>query len=316
VITHIDGTVLFNYKQEQLKTSGRVRDWRREPEFVIECNVPVQGDIKIELWDHDSVSADERMCWFWLNTSFVRKPSIVFHKSEIDRAHKDKQCKEFSADFFCEVFFSGDPTKAGQVPRTLRDLLTSTNSFCLDAFKRFLGKEMSSENLLFYLAVEDFRKKRLELIGDDSEDAAKALEYLSGSVVRKYIVQNDVTGRNTPVNLPEPVVDRVMKWCTPPYVGPEPKETQHYHAQSPSAASHGALVAPVSPRGHSPSHSVGSSSLPTREDSVYPRPSADTRTCFDEAQEHIFNLMNSDTFKRFLRSDLFKQYLEDYPFSA
>lgn len=44
------------------------------------------------------------MCQIWINTAFIERNFLVFDKSVIDRACKDKHNRAFDADFKVEVF--------------------------------------------------------------------------------------------------------------------------------------------------------------------------------------------------------------------
>lgn len=67
-------------------------------------NIFVRGDVNIVLWDQDKYSDDDVMCNIWINTAFVERNYLVFDKSAIDRANKDKFHRAFDADFKVEVF--------------------------------------------------------------------------------------------------------------------------------------------------------------------------------------------------------------------
>ncbi len=44
------------------------------------------------------------MCQIWINTAFIERNFLVFDKSVIDRACKDKHNRAFDADFKVEIF--------------------------------------------------------------------------------------------------------------------------------------------------------------------------------------------------------------------
>lgn len=64
----------------------------------------VQGDVKIVFYDWDQFSAPDKMFHFWFNTGFIDDNYLLFHKDVLDRACKDKGCKEFEPEFKIEIF--------------------------------------------------------------------------------------------------------------------------------------------------------------------------------------------------------------------
>lgn len=67
----------------------------------------LEGDVKFTLWDYDLLSADDKMCSFWINTNMIdqKNPVLKLTKNEIDKAVKDKSCKNFKEDFAVELHF-------------------------------------------------------------------------------------------------------------------------------------------------------------------------------------------------------------------
>ena len=53
---------------------------------------------------HRVLHLDAKMCQIWINTAFIERNFLVFDKSVIDRACKDKHNRAFDADFKIEVF--------------------------------------------------------------------------------------------------------------------------------------------------------------------------------------------------------------------
>jgi phosphatidylinositol-3,4,5-trisphosphate 3-phosphatase/dual-specificity protein phosphatase PTEN len=66
--------------------------------------VRVKGDVKMMFLDYDDVVAQDKMFQCWFHTSFIDNNYICFHKSVLDRACKDKSCKEFESTFKVEIF--------------------------------------------------------------------------------------------------------------------------------------------------------------------------------------------------------------------
>jgi phosphatidylinositol-3,4,5-trisphosphate 3-phosphatase/dual-specificity protein phosphatase PTEN len=71
---------------------------------VSRFDVKVKGDVKIVFYDYDMLSEPDKMFHFWFNTGFVTNNYLLFHKPMLDRACKDKACKEFESTFKIEVF--------------------------------------------------------------------------------------------------------------------------------------------------------------------------------------------------------------------
>lgn len=71
---------------------------------VSSYNVRVKGDVKMMFLDYDDVGAPDKMFHCWFHTSFIDNNYICFHKSVLDRACKDKSCKEFESSFKVEIF--------------------------------------------------------------------------------------------------------------------------------------------------------------------------------------------------------------------
>jgi hypothetical protein len=92
----------------QSKAQSKIKKCYPHEKFVdldiSEFNVRIKGDVNIVLWDQDKYSSDDIMCNFWINTAFIEKNYLVFDKSVIDRAHKDKFHRAFDADFKVEVY--------------------------------------------------------------------------------------------------------------------------------------------------------------------------------------------------------------------
>jgi phosphatidylinositol-3,4,5-trisphosphate 3-phosphatase and dual-specificity protein phosphatase PTEN len=67
-------------------------------------NVKIRGDVNLMFYDHDVYSSDDKMCQIWINTAFIDRNYLVFDKSVIDRACKDKHNRAFDVDFKIEIY--------------------------------------------------------------------------------------------------------------------------------------------------------------------------------------------------------------------
>lgn len=96
---------IFDWKKAH---KGKVKNYRPKHKIVDmdvwNFNVRVKGDVKLVFWDHDTIGSPDKMFHFWFNTGFIENNYLLFHKEVLDRACKDKACKEFEADFKVEIF--------------------------------------------------------------------------------------------------------------------------------------------------------------------------------------------------------------------
>jgi len=70
--------------------------------------------VKMVFYDFDEVGSPDKMYHFWFNTAFVDNNYLLLHKAVLDRACKDKTCKEFEADFKMEIFLDCVDEKEGE----------------------------------------------------------------------------------------------------------------------------------------------------------------------------------------------------------
>ena len=96
-------TVFHQYKE--LK---KVKKYYPNEKFVnldfTPFDLRVRGDVNLTFYDHDTYSSDDKMCSLWFNTAFVERNFLVFDKSVIDRACKDKLNRAFTSDFKVEIY--------------------------------------------------------------------------------------------------------------------------------------------------------------------------------------------------------------------
>lgn len=67
-------------------------------------NLCVRGDVKLLFFDQDQYTSDDKMCHLWFNTAFVERNYLVFDKTVVDRACKDKNHRTFDQEFKIEIF--------------------------------------------------------------------------------------------------------------------------------------------------------------------------------------------------------------------
>jgi len=166
---------------------------------------------------------------------------------------------------------------------TLTGILSTPTG--IDSFKKFLTKEFSVENILFYLEVEEFRKATKEAIDSGKKDNQDSLTQLMGLAQRvhaKYIM----TDSPFQINLPDNVVEQLKKDLL--------REFKPGFERKP-------LMERVGSKSEDNEIDVGSDAYGIRT----------PPTLFDAAQKNIFQLMSTDSLPRYFRSDLYKFMVED-----
>ena len=58
----------------------------------------LNGSVNLMFYDHDDLSADDKMFTLWLNTRFEKAGEITIGRLDLDKACKDKK-KRFKKDF-------------------------------------------------------------------------------------------------------------------------------------------------------------------------------------------------------------------------
>jgi phosphatidylinositol-3,4,5-trisphosphate 3-phosphatase/dual-specificity protein phosphatase PTEN len=102
--------VVSKVNEETLFRSRPVpyRRWKSAGFLDLEVeNLPLQGDVRVTLFDHDSTSADDEMCSAAFNTHFIEDDRLVLRRLEIDGCHKDKAKGKFPLSFSLELCFNG-----------------------------------------------------------------------------------------------------------------------------------------------------------------------------------------------------------------
>jgi len=98
------GKTIFNYKKQK---GVKLKHFDTEDTREFNVIVPVQGEFKIVFYDEDIASKDDKMCGFWLHTSFITKSTFTLTKNELDGAVKDKKCHHFPKKFSIQISFKG-----------------------------------------------------------------------------------------------------------------------------------------------------------------------------------------------------------------
>jgi len=95
---------IYNYKKQVKKVKHFSPDQRFADLDCSTHDLKVCGDVKLIFWDEDQYSKDDKMFHLWFNTAFIENNYLCFEKSVVDKACKDKHCKEFDANFKVEIF--------------------------------------------------------------------------------------------------------------------------------------------------------------------------------------------------------------------
>jgi len=221
-----------------------------------------------------------------------------------------------------------------------RDIPQNYNTFVgllsipqgVESFKKFLTKEFSVENLLFFLEVEELRKLMKELIGDPEADTK--LIARTTDIYAKY-VENDAPFQ---VNLPDSIVRKLnndYQVCNYRYktlkmsglglVGGKPKLSQIFiDIQNESRPQKGGdkdkllgsgdtSTTPSTPQSQGDEKKGDGDSKVDGKDKIqedFSTLRADFPTIFDDAQRNIFKLMKSDSFPRYIRTELYKEFVD------
>jgi len=162
---------------------------------------------------------------------------------------------------------------------TLRGLLQTAQGF--EAFKAFLSKEFSVENILFYQEVVDFRKMKQEL-KDDPDSDLKLLQRAQAIYAKFIIIDAPFQ-----VNLPDLIVRKLEIGLKNEFAQAGKKREQKESTAVTITAD------------------AGSDAAAMQEEQLA------CPTIFDAAQTNIFNLMNTDSFPRYARTEEYKAFVKD-----
>lgn len=123
----------------------------QQVQLSLSKRVPVCGDVKIEFYHKNAIGSKDKMFHFWFNTAFIRDNQLMMTKLEVDKAHKDKQCKVFSQDFSVHLQFT-DPDMINS-SATKSTSVGITPPLTSSTFQQHVKKE--SNNSLNKLAIQD-----------------------------------------------------------------------------------------------------------------------------------------------------------------
>lgn len=99
---------------------------------VAPFNIRVKGDVKIVFYDWDALGSPDKMFHFWFNTGFIINNYLQFNKEVLDRACKDKACKEFEPDFKLELFLERVEEIPGEFEKLETEYLDADHDEDLD----------------------------------------------------------------------------------------------------------------------------------------------------------------------------------------
>jgi hypothetical protein len=123
-------------------------------EIALTNGIPLCGDVKFEFYAKSTLSKD-KLCHFWFNTCFVPSTmlSLSLTKEEIDKAHKDKNHKNFDREFRIDLIFSNpEGSASGTELKFLpiqdtwsRPSLSAVTSEDDDSFENDVGDEEETD---------------------------------------------------------------------------------------------------------------------------------------------------------------------------
>lgn len=171
---------------------------------------------------------------------------------------------------------------------TVRGLLSTEEG--RESFKEFLTKEFSVENFLFHQEIQKFRKLKLDQALEEVPNTQIFVDE-ANRIYQKYIVEGPFQ-----VNLPAHIVQDLqtaIKDFSVARVSLELGQLQQQRQRGDSIMEE------------------------EEEEKVYEeeKKEPDKSSCptiFDDAQDNIFKLMETDSSPRYFRSDLFRQLTEKY----
>jgi len=101
--SEVESKLIYDYRRHVKK----VRHFNRSDRFVdLDCsghNLMVMGDVKLQFYHKDRYNT-EKMFQLWFHTAFIENNYLVFEKSVLDKACKDKDHKRFDNSFKLEIF--------------------------------------------------------------------------------------------------------------------------------------------------------------------------------------------------------------------
>jgi len=101
IVYLMDGSKHYDYRDH---VTSIPHSQKNDEDAVLNCEVPLRGNIKFVFFDKDEYSMDDEMFHFWINTEFLSSNGVTtLHKLEIDDAHKDKKHKKFKEGFCVEI---------------------------------------------------------------------------------------------------------------------------------------------------------------------------------------------------------------------
>jgi len=219
--------------------------------------------------------------WLIFNGPLVGPNNTVFPFSTLVLVIGGSIC--FIASTLWPLYRSLEPpvTDMDNVPEdisSLRGLLAHKSGVA--SFKKFLTKEFSVENILFYEEIEEYRVKKGR--GVDDEELVSEAQRLYA----KYIIVDSPFQ----VNLPDPIVRDL-----------EGKLKDLFS----KSGYEGAPIPPSPVR----MNSIGGHHREVSE-SLLPH-QRDVPTLFDKSQENIFKLMSTDSFPRYQRSEDYRVFVSE-----
>lgn len=270
--------------------------------------------------------------WFIFNNVFEHTNSTVFPFSTlflilcIVTAFVTSTIWPLYTSFVDKDAMRYETVETNTAYHTLSGLLQSTSG--VEAFMQFLTKEFSVENILFYFDVEQFRtlKKSLPV---NKESVLQCMGH-ERHIYAKYVQMN----APFQVILPAGMVEEVERALVTSmrqmqegkvngtsqirgengYVSENGKEHSNGIEMSKASENDSVVMDDTSVTVHSSIHGKHKLMVPFHTSTLSSYDLTHTQsppTLFDAAQKYIYELMENDTWPRFIRSEIYERYVEN-----
>ncbi len=98
--------VLLTHQRKEIHVNSTVIMDKEGLHFDLP-DLPVSGDVKIEVYRSKAFGKQKLMIGAWFNTRFVEDSYCIFPRSQLDAAYKRKADGIYSDHFAVEIFFAG-----------------------------------------------------------------------------------------------------------------------------------------------------------------------------------------------------------------